>query len=422
MLKRFNILSHLTAAALLIGLASCSAIYDDAPEAPDAGKPGDDGKGLVHVAFRLAMNDKGEGPVIGARADASDVGNGPNWIPDTYRPDDEGDAYDNTIDPTSLRVMLLNSSKQLAGVITDLKFKEIYTGSAAKEYEFTGTVTGEQSTLIPGQDYHIIISANAPDFVADQNSYLPSLTYNWSYNWSNPDGSAHSERNYIPMFGIIKQKLNLVPSEIPQNLGTIYLLRSLAKVDVALDGEAADGYDIVKVSLDKAFSKGRVFPGGFDPYNDQLPSSTTALVIDKSLNVPNDNSWNINFLSSGTEHPSGSEFQISDDKKLARLYTPEYGNPYNVLENSISITVKDKETGMEYVFTGNRDKQKGIFFKKYSSNPNDYPITDGYQGKPYNIIRNHYYKFNITQVKVGLLRFKVTIKDMEKGGDWEYEI
>lgn len=417
MLKRFNILSRLTAAALLIGLASCSAIYDDAPEAPDAGKPGDDGKGLVHVAFRLAMNDKGEGPVIGARADASDVGNGPNWIPDTYRPDDEGDAYDNTIDPTSLRVMLLNSSKQPAGVITDLKFKEIYTGSAAKEYEFTGTVTGEQSTLIPGQDYHIIISANAPDFVSNNPwSFLSDLVGNWLFNWSNLDGTPHAERKYIPMFGILKSKLNLIPSEVPQNLGTIYLLRSLAKIDVLLDGEAAEGFDIVKVSLDKANSKGCVTPGGINPWGGELPATTTALNINESFNI---NNSAITFPSSGTEHPAGSEFQISEDKKLSRLYTPEVGDDWNA--NSISITVRDKETGMNYVFTGNRSKQKGIFFKKYSDNPNDYPIGEN-KDKPYKIIRNHYYKFTVTQVKVGLLRFKVTIKDMEKGGDWEYEI
>lgn len=416
MLKRFNILSRLTAAALLIGLASCSAIYDDAPEAPDAGKPGDDGKGLVHVAFRLAMNDKGEGPVIGARADGSDVGNGPNWIPDTYRPDDEGDAYDNTIDPTSLRVVVLNSSKQLAGVITDLKFKEIYTGSAAKEYEFTGTVTGEESTLIPGQDYHLIITANAPDYSGDQNNYLQNVVQNWKFNWSNSDGTTHAERNNIPMFGIIKAKLNLVPSETPQNLGTVYLLRSLAKVDVILDGEAADGYDIVKVSLDKANAQGFVYPGGISPW-ETLPEATTALVIDKSQNIV---SSTITFPSSGEEHPSGSPFQISEDLKLGRLYTPEIGGEWEQ-PNSISITIKDKETGMNYVFTGDRDKQKGIFFKKYSDDPMDYPVG-GWKNQTIRIIRNHYYKFTVTQVKVGLLRFKVTIKDMEKGGDWEYEI
>ena len=403
--------------AVALMLTSCGA---DVLDAPVPGVGDGDGttveRGSVHIAFRLAMNDRLAGPVLASRATGGD---GTVWEPGTYDPSDIGDLYDNTLDPGSLRVVIVDRNGNLAGALTSLIYVRIpsETGETLlNEYYFEGTVTGTSATLVPG-DYTIVVTANTPDYTTPDNNFFAISKTDWTYTWfSAADGSRNPTQSHIPMYGLLKVHLTMEPGK-RQDIDTIHLLRSLAKVDVLLSGDEVSDFELVEVSIDRANSAGYVVPGGAEV----TTTATTALNIDGTFRggiTPVASLPQSGLVEDG---PAGIPFVMAEDNRLARIYIPEWDNLTATDDAAtISVTVRDAD-GEMYTFTGSGDSRRGIAFKKYAEGayPAGAPVGTGY-----NVIRNHYYRFEITGITTSgedHLRFKVTIEDMEKGGDWTYE-
>lgn len=396
-----NILTlSLTLCVVSLVASSCGAVYDDGP-APDTG--GDTGSSAtaVMLSFRLAMNDKGAPPVLASRAD-SNTGYWSDGIAGEFPDWDPGDDYDNTIDPRSLRVTIVKADGDLAATITSLI--AIRDKNDKNNYTFEGTVTGDAASLVSGQQYKIIVTANAPDTETLPTGFFDSSVDNWTYQWVNtPEGPSQT----IPMYGLVTTTLNFAPGS-RNDIGDIHLLRAAAKVDVTLIDTALSDYEITAVTIDRRNARGYTVPGGVT----LATTETKAVSIDGSFRGHTD-----------AATIDGCDFYtiVQNDKEIFRIYVPEWDNTTSADDRAtIAVTVRPRgdENAEPTTFEGER----GIQFKKYTSGayPENAPV-DTY----YNIIRNHYYKFDIQGIKItpeeDHLRFRVTIADMEKGGDWTYE-
>lgn len=394
-----NILTlSLTLYVVALAASSCGAIYDDDP-APDNGSAT-----AVMLSFRLAMNDKAAPPVLASRANGS-TGNWSDGIAGEFPEWDPGDDYDNTIDPRSLRVTIVNAATgDLAATITSLI--AIRDQDNRNNYTFEGTVTGEAESLNSNESYKIVVTANAPDIVTPATEFFAASITDWTYEWVN---TAEGPAQTIPMYGLVTQTLDFTPGH-RNELGDIHLLRAAAKVDVTLadNSQVLSDYEITAVTIDRRNAGGHTVPGAVD-----LATPAT-----ESINIDN------SFRGYTTVAADGLDFYtvVENDKKIFRIYIPEWDNTSSTATPAtIAVTVRPLGSGDDGETT-TFDGERGIKFKKYTEDayPAGKPVDT-----PYNIIRNHYYKFDIQNIKItpeeDHLRFRVTIADMEKGGDWTYE-
>lgn len=399
-----NILTlSLTLCVVALAASSCGVVYDDYPT-PDA--PGDNNSSNtateVKLSFRLAMNDKAAPPVLASRTDGSYE----NWgegISGEFPDWDPGDDYDNTIDPRSLRVTIVNNEGDLAATITSLI--AIRDKDNKNNYTFEGTVTGKDVSLESGKQYKIVITANSPDVETPAAGFFNAAFDEWTYSWANTEaGPAQT----IPMYGLVTKTLDFTPG-YRNEIGTIHLLRAAAKVDVALaaESQALSEYEIVSVAIDRRNAGGFTVPGGVD----LTTGATESISIDDSFRE---------YTVAATD---GLDFYpvVENGTEKFRIYIPEWDNTTDPdTRATIAVTVRPR--GEEDAETTTFEGDRGIRFKKYTDDA--YP-ADAPTGTFYNVIRNHYYKFDIQNIIItpeeDHLRFRVTIADMEKGGDWTYE-
>ena len=160
---------------------------------------------------------------------------------------------------------------------------------------------------------------------------------------------------YIPMWGVKETTLNLTIGELTNVTEPIYLLRSMAKVEVKLGASIAEEYDLTSVKVNKYNVIGNILPSGAG-----TAIATEEMDIDAIFNPNNSISGtNLNLV------------RVTDDEFY--VYLPEYDNTDPAV---ISVLIGEKEYDIE--------------FKDY--------IEGKASGENYNIVRNHYYQYTITNV------------------------
>ena len=290
---------------------------------------------------------------------------------DEYNKSAYENDYDNYIDITSLQVLLFDSSTNIyAGTLEDM----FYQSAPGADYI---TFTGKAPSSLTPKSYKIVILANAgiTALTVDSStlSDLYSLTYTL-YENSSPKDIA------IPMWGITTADLTLVKGA-KQDIGTIYLLRSMARVvvylnqNVYLSGSTekfADRYDIKSVSISNYNQSGYVLP------------STYADVSETTEITTEDGSFN-EYVTSATDLTVSSTIlmnSVSGDSVI--VYLPEIENS----DGSVKISV---------TLTGNN----------IDSTSTDYSYEDAItflQDTAYcDIVRNHSYNFKINGAYNGSL-------------------
>lgn len=161
-----------------------------------------------------------------------------------------------------------------------------------------------------------------------------------------------------------------------QDIGTIYLLRSLAKVEVRLDDAVAQDFRIKEASINRTYTTGYCAPHGWNRLTTEslyhLGSTANGgfrpYVVDDAR---------INAINMSATSTSGQSFVLYLPETPNSLTDPLY----------IDITVSDSEK--DYTF------EKAIVFCNYTSGSPDLL-------HPYDIVRNHYYRFDITGVKTSV--------------------
>ena len=320
-------------------LASC-VNDEEGPCLPD---------GKTEVLFSLVLQDNAQ----------TRTGN-ETW--NSYKPSETGVEYDNYIELAKVQMLLFNAS---TGAYVGKLGSLTYTQSGKNKYQYIGTApTG----LDAGVEYKFVVLANCDDAnltvgtstIADLNT----KTFNYYADADNTQ--------YIPMWGVLKASLTLVAGN-RQDIGPIDLLRAMSKVTVKLEakqgatGDPLRGYSLKSVTLSK-FNK-----GGYITPNGAATANTT-----KELNL--DNSLHANTaLGTGDDRPFD---KVVGDSLV--FYLEEYDN--STTPAILNVTVSKTVNNIPKSFTA------AIQFCDYEEGAPKAGAT------PYNIIRNHWYKFDIYSV------------------------
>lgn len=298
-------------------LAACN-VWEDAADVS-----GSDDAQSVEVRFRIAL-----GSEAATRLTETEAA-GTGW--ENYIAMEEGD----------FRFLLFNTAQLYIGQLTILSIEPVDDSAYPQEYEVTGSM--EQ----PVSDFKLMVLANWG------NTNYPALTTattmadvcgtTYTYTYTQPFIPSQTLR--IPMYGVRTYTNQTFVPNLSKDLGTIDLLRAMAKVEVV---NAIQGATMTGVKLNRYHTTGMCAPSGM--YNQTTYSTEVHLALDS---------------------PSEASIDFGSTAAGSRLiYVPEYDNTSSgTTPATIALTLN----GRAYT----------LYFKDYES------------GQPFNLLRNHHYKFTI---------------------------
>ena len=308
-----------------------------------------------------------------------------------YNPKETGVEYDNYIDLDNVQVLLFNENGSFAGKLTDLT----YSQTAANTYQFIGVAPSDLSS----GGYKFVVLANCQTVTPESITSLGTLAYE------------SASIDYIPMWGtkgVSDETTLTVQAGKRQSIGSISLLRAMSKVTVKLEakegasGDPLRGYSIQKAVLSNYNKSGYVVPTGYD-----TALETKELNLDACMHV-------------NASPDTDKEFAVAatGDKELT-FYLPEYDNVNAdspaVLTVYLTKTVGEGESATTINFNA------PIRFCDYYTSGDNQGKPD--TSKPYNIIRNHNYRFQIYSVSDdGALYVNPTVAEWIDATPLEYTI
>ena len=184
----------------------------------------------------------------------------------------------------------------------------------------------------------------------------------------------------IPMWGVKTHSFAYTNGSMNgnQDLGTIDVLRSTAKVGVKLSAELAAKYTLGGLKINRVAASGYSVPKGWN-----ATEQTDYLIHDNCFRqVTADNSTITNV----------AKFMTATDGTLY-TYVPETANSE---DSEIAIALTLTETNPAEA------KAPEVLTFDYTSGLKFRPYTDGApNGAPYNIVRNHYYEYTINSIEQG---------------------
>ena len=340
----------------ICAFASCSAIMDDAQCDLSGGLP-------KKVRFKLSM----QTPTNQTRAES--------W--GGAYDSDGGVQYDNHIKPEGVIVEVRSTNNQLIGRVNNLMWWLDSSSQNPHSYNVLGDIS--HLSLNVNTAYKFVVIVNAQSY----NNDLDNMTFSLDYI-TYPNG-------FIPMSGI---KTHTFTAEESQEIGTIDLLRSVAKIEIILsDNLVEQGYRLTSTTIDQYNATGYLMPNGW-----RGVAGTKELHRENCFNYYNDHQKSSNGLS----------FAMEEENKSMILYYPEYNTTRHVAESmpKISVTLDTGEGTSELSFP------QAIAFGSYDSN--GALIPESY----HNIVRNHIYQYTIAGISHGL-SLEYEVKEWEDGGSWD---
>lgn len=331
--------STLTVSLMFCLLSTMSCGFDDGYDNEDQND------NAVMVAFRMSY--------ANGNTRAANEG----W--DDYDPKDDGTAYENAINTEQLQIKVCDENGTIIGDVENVI--AINNGTDTNpDYSITGTWENAAEKLSKAKK--IMVFANCGTSIV-----TPGNIQNLAFTRA-------STTQYIPMWGVttLTNKLEMGKSN---DLGTIDLLRSLAKVKVKLaDGMKARNYSLGAIQLNNYNTSGYSLPLTYN-----TAASTAAIRLGNSLHA--NSSWAQSIAMTG-----------NDDESIM-LYIPEYDNINAATDRKATISLQLMRDGEE---EGNYT----LHFCNYT--PEGAPDA----ASTYNIQRNHYYEYTVgrtdDQVKIVL--------------------
>lgn len=331
--------STLTVSLMFCLLSTMSCGFDDGYDNEDQND------NAVRVAFRMSY--------ANGNTRAANEG----W--DDYDPKDDGTAYENAINTEQLQIKVCDENGTIIGDVDNVI--AINNGTDTNpDYSITGTWENAADKLSKAKK--IMVFANCGTSIV-----TPGNIQNLAFTRA-------STTQYIPMWGVTTLTNELVVGK-SNNLGTIDMLRSLAKVKVRLaDGMKARKYSLGAMQLNNYNTSGYTLPLTYN-----TDASTAAIRFDNSLHA--NSSW------------AQSIAMTNNDDESIMLYIPEYDNINAATDRKATISLQLMRDGEE---EGNYT----LHFCNYT--PEGAPDA----ASTYNIQRNHYYEYTVgrtdDQVKIVL--------------------
>ena len=303
--------------------------------------------------------------------------------------DEPGTGYENYIDITNNNFRFLLFDTEDDTFVYSFTPQSVTPAGASGEYAQTYEVEGEMPEEYADFNYKVVVLANWPTYPSENDltgKTIQEICLAYTYNYT--DSFVPSESQLIPFYGVATISTTLRP-DISTNLGTIDLLRALCKVEVKC---SADGFTLKEVKLNKYSTKGMCAP--LIVYNNTKEDWEK----NEQIHLPQDNTV-------------GASLSLSNPDGTFIAYVPEYNNAA-LKDSYLEVTLTDannKEVTL---------KSPNIYFKNY---------TDGspVEGSDYDLIRNHWYQFDITKVDDGELKleYRVLLWDkVESAIGWNPEI
>ena len=331
--------STLTVSLMFCLLSTMSCGFDDGYDNEDQN---DD---AVRVAFRMSY--------ANGNTRAANEG----W--DDYDPKDDGTAYENAINTEQLQIKVCDENGTIIGDVENVI--AINNGTDTNpDYSITGTWENAADKLSKAKK--IMVFANCGTSIV-----TPGNIQNLAFTRA-------STTQYIPMWGVTTLTNELVVGK-SNNLGTIDLLRSLAKVKVKLaDGMKSRKYSLGAMQLNNYNTAGYTLPLTYNTV-----ARTAAIRFGNSLHANSSWAQSITMTNNGDES--------------IMLYIPEYDNINAATDRKATISLQLMRDGEE---EGNYT----LHFCNYT--PEGAPDA----ASTYNIQRNHYYEYTVgrtdDQVKIVL--------------------
>ena len=266
--------------------------------------------------------------------------------------------YENNIDVSSLKLFFKNGDTNIELLnlrITKQGDEDLYYVLA--DIEVPGNLLGTP------QEYRMEVFANCGDAA----TYDSNLTYQYDRAKFAPSADAPT---YIPMWGVTTQNLTLELGKRSE-MGTIHLLRSIAKIELNLVGEVIGNYKFCDIALSNYNQSGYMLPA--NPNNiAQTVSSPDA------TNIP-----------SATTSATNLAFYINADSTKAYVYLPEYLATSGLNYSIDILNLYNKKTSTFSL----------------SFNPNSVEKFN-------TIVRNHIYRYHVTGINdTEEIECTYTIKD-----------
>ena len=343
----------LVAALLCATLPSCRRTADE-PSLPEA-------ETAVQVGFRISLGALG-GAARATRADGYDDGRGVD--------------YENHIDfeHGSYRFLFFDLQNRYLASFTPTRLRPVEFGAfRSKVYEVGGTIPKP----LP-EDFKVVVLANWPDYPDGLTVGVTTIEQICSaacgrYAYTPP---FRLGERLIPFYGVKLCEGVTFIRDLQTDLGTIHLLRAMAKIEVAC---VTPGWNISGVALQRYNAAGYCAPSGvygFGDYSWPDYVGTLHLVVDRN-----------------DAEPKSLDFAPSAQGTFV-AYVPEYRN---LAGGTTDVRAQDAAE-LRVTFRESGDKEYPVEFKYYTSVP-----AGSRLGDPFDIRRNYYYKFTITKAAEPLI-------------------
>lgn len=290
--------------------------------------------------------------------------------------DDETDApgteMENRIDLSRFHVVFYQANQQMAGILQNMVL--IHMGGNI--YRLTGSLPVSNKVLVGNLfEGKMVVYANF-DMSSDdlQKDYNDEIIAQKAFDYeANP--------KYLPMWGIKNVAFTLAAGK-RQDFSDIDLLRAVAKVKVNLNNDMKkNGWSIHSMQLINYNNKGYCMPR---KYTDcEQTASLTHEEFEHFFN---------------SRQASGN--MMTDD---VPIYLPEYKNVDIAEGNQTVIKLKLARNGNVELDTSGNEKEYTLRFVEYTDEGEEGTIIN-------NIIRDHYYIFEVYKGSNGKNLVKLTVR------------
>lgn len=286
--------------------------------------------------------------------------------------DEPGTEMENSIDLSRFHVVFYQANQQMAGILQNMVLVHL----GGNIYRLTGSLPVSNKVLVGNHfEGKMVVYANF-DMSSDdlQKSYSDTGIAQKSFDYEdNPE--------YLPMWGVKKVSFTLTAGK-RQDFSDIDLLRAVAKVKVNLSSEMKNnGWSIHSIQLFNYNGKGYCMPKKY------AECEQTASLSHEDFE---------NFYESKKTEPITMEDDVP-------IYLPEYKNKDKADADKCVIKLKLKLNGSVYTDDSGNEKEYTLRFIDYTDS--------GGEGTTVNdIVRDHYYTFEVYKDSNGKNLVKLTVR------------
>jgi len=353
----------LLSALLVVGMSACSDRADGPLPEPGGSEPE-----TRSIGFYISIDDSRASEKLSSRATPSDGPYDPAWDFEKYI-DFEG---------KDIKFLFFGSDDKLITEFVPNGISATPGDSVnhSKKYFVLGTLPFEMKKG-EKKELKLMILANWQNRTTQKRypDFTPGMSINeiWNSQYSifafGQDNIIPSEKNLIPFYGItnvitLEDKDFTLDTQFTAKIGTVHLLRAIAKVEVILEDETAKKWELEDVWFSRYSNRGYAAPKDVKLQTDYVKGT----YVGDYTSTP--------YLPEASNVAGPLKFKEVEPGKRWIAYVPEFGNNANPA-NNCDISVKFKDSKFE---------SQSFTFSKY---------VDGQPTKQLDILRNNWYKFTI---------------------------